>query len=120
MHSRKRKLLGKAITWWVVVGPVYLYAQAQPPQLNLADARAMAIRNHPRVLASQATVQRAGQMIVEAKSAYYPTLNGDITGAGSVLNARIGAGLINDPRLFNHFGAGVTLSQLITDSGRTP
>jgi len=120
MHSGKLKLARRAMTWWMVVTPAYLYAQGQPPQLSLADARAMAVKNHPRVLASQATVQRAGQMVVEAKSAYYPTLNGDITGAGSVLNARIGAGLINDPRLFNHFGAGVTLSQLITDSGRTP
>ena len=46
-------------------------------------------------------------------------MNGDITGAQAETNSRIGAGLINDPRLFNHFGTGLTLSQLITDSGRT-
>jgi outer membrane protein len=108
------------ITCFAAIAPPCLYAQANPPSLNLADARAMAIKNHPRVLASQAAVNRAGQMVVQAKSAYYPTLNGDITSAGAVENARIGAGLINDPRLFNHFGTGVTLSQLITDSGRTP
>jgi len=35
------------------------------------------------------------------------------------VNSRLGAGLINAPALFNHFGTGLTLSQLITDSGRT-
>jgi outer membrane protein len=102
-----------------ILAPAEVLAQANPPVLTLTDARALAIRNHPRVLAAQSEVQRAGQMTVEAKSAYYPTLNGDITGAGAIDNSRIGAGLINDPRLFNHFGTGVTLSQLITDSGRT-
>lgn len=96
-----------------------LYAQANPLMLTLAAARAMALKNHPRGLASQANVGRATQIVAEAKSAYYPTLDGDVTAAGAVEDARIGAGVINDPRLFNHFGTGVTLSQLITDSGRT-
>ncbi len=34
-------------------------------------------------------------------------------------DARIGAGLLTDSRLFNRFGYGITVSQLITDSGRT-
>jgi len=38
----------------------------------------------------------------------------------SVSVARIGAGFLTDSRLFDRFGDGFTLSQLITDSGRTP
>ncbi len=94
-------------------------AQTANPPLSLEQARAMALKNHPQVLASQATYLRAGQLTREARSAYYPTLNGEITGAQAEVNARIGSGLINDPRLFNHAGAGVTLSQLVTDFGRT-
>jgi outer membrane protein len=97
-----------------------LSAQAPGPQLSLQDARAMALKNHPQILASQATYLRANQITTEARSAYYPALNGEVTGAQANLNSRLGAGVLNDPRLFNHFGSGVTLSQLITDSGRTP
>jgi outer membrane protein len=95
-------------------------AQAPGPQLTLQDAQAMALKNHPQVLAAQANFLRAGQIVTEARSAYYPALNGNITGAQANVNSRLGAGVINDPRLFNHFGSGVTLAQLITDSGRTP
>lgn len=94
-------------------------AQAPGPSLTLQDARAMALKNHPQVLASQASYLRANEITTEARSAYFPAINGEITGAGANLNSRLGAGVLNDPRLFTHFGSGITLSQLITDSGRT-
>jgi outer membrane protein len=94
-------------------------AQTLNPPLSLAQARAMALKNHPQIQASQATALRAGQLTREVRSAYYPTLNGDITSAQAEVNSRLGAGVINDPRLFNHVGLGVTLSQLVTDLGRT-
>lgn len=97
-----------------------LYGQATAPPLTLQDAQAMALKNHPQILASQANYLRSGQIVTEARSAYYPALNGVMTGAQANVNSRLGAGVINDPRLFTHFGAGMTLSQLITDSGRTP
>lgn len=96
-----------------------LFAQATGPQLSLQDAQALALKNHPQVLASRANYLRAGQIVTQTRAAYYPALTGNVTGAAANLNSRVGSGLINDPRLFNHFGSGVTLSQLITDSGRT-
>ncbi len=96
------------------------FAQTPGPPLTLRDAEAMALKNHPQVLASQANYLRSGELLTEARSAYYPAMNGVITGAQSTDNSRLGAGVINDPRLFTHFGSGLTLSQLITDSGRTP
>lgn len=96
-----------------------LSGQATEPALTLEQARALALKNHPQVLASQATYLRADQLTREARSAYYPNLNGDVTGAQAEVNSRIGAGILNASRLFNHAGAGVTLSQLITDLGRT-
>jgi outer membrane protein len=60
------------------------------------------------------------QRIYQARSAYYPHLDGDVTGSQANPRARIGAGLLNDPSLFNHEGQGLVLSQLLTDSGRTP
>ena len=60
------------------------------------------------------------QRIDEARAAYYPLLAGDVTGSQGNPQARIGAGFLTDSRLFNRIGQGFTLSQLITDSGRTP
>ncbi len=95
-------------------------AQSPPPQLSLEEAQALALKNHPQVLASQALSLRADKMTTEARSAYYPALNGAVTGVQANVDSRLGAGFINAPALFNHFGTGLTLSQLITDSGRTP
>ncbi len=99
--------------------PCLLRAQAAAPTLSLADAEAMALKNHPQILASQSLSLRSDQLTREARSAYYPALTGEITGAQANVDARLGAGVLNDPRLFNHFGSGLSLSQLITDSGRT-
>ncbi len=95
-------------------------AQTTGSQLTLQAAEAMALKNHPQVLASQANYLRAGEIVTQTRSAYYPALNANITGAQANVNSRLGAGVLNDPRLFNHFGSGLALSQLITDSGRTP
>ncbi len=96
-----------------------LHSQTGAPQLSLADAQALALKNHPQILASQATYLQADQITRATRSAYYPTLSGDVTGAQANLNSRLGAGVLNDPALFSHFGTGLSLSQLITDSGRT-
>jgi outer membrane protein len=96
-----------------------LYSQTGAPQLSLADAQALALKNHPQVLGSEAVYLQANQITRATRSAYYPALSGDITGAQANLNSRLGAGVLNDPALFSHFGSGLSLSQLITDSGRT-
>lgn len=115
----KRQIAATTIAILFTSLPSIIRAQTPGPQLSLEDAEAMALKNHPQVLASEANYQRAGEVVTETRSAYFPTLNGNITGAQANLNSRLGAGVVNDPRLFNHFGSGVTLSQLITDSGRT-
>jgi len=91
-----------------------------PVQLSLQDAEALALKNHPQVLAAQATVLEFNELVVEARSAYFPTLDYDLTGSGGNPQGRIGAGYLAASRLFDRFGTGLSLSQLITDSGRTP
>lgn len=115
MHKRRFLLI-----FLIVSCSCLLYGQSPPAQLSLQEARALALKNHPQVLASQAAYLQSDQITTEVKSAYYPALNGEITGAQANINSRLGAGVLNDPRLFNHFGSGLSLSQLITDSGRTP
>jgi len=91
-----------------------------PVPLTLKDAEALALKNHPQVLAAQATVREFNELVIEARSAYFPTLDADLTGSGGNPQGRIGAGFLPASRLFDRLGTGISLSQLITDSGRTP
>jgi outer membrane protein len=96
---------------------------AQPAstlKLSLPEAEALALKNHPHVLAAQNAASAMTRRVDQARAAYYPVLEGDVTGSQGNPRARIGAGLLTDPSLFDRFGQGITLSQLITDSGRTP
>src|SRR5580693_5950073 len=89
-----------------------------PVQLKLSDAEALALKNHPQVLAAQNETFAQNRRIVEARSNYYPSVNGEVTGSAGNIGARIGAGFLSDSRLFNRFGDGVEINQLITDFGR--
>lgn len=89
------------------------------PKLTLQEAEAIAIQNHPQIQAAQNEINYSNQQIVENRSAYYPTVTGDLTGSQGNNNSRIGAGDLSASRLFNRFGQGVVARQLITDSGRT-
>jgi len=91
-----------------------------PPKLTLKDATALALKNHPQILAAENDVAYANQQTLENRSAYYPTVDAEITGSVANHGSRIGAGYLTDSRLFNRFGDGITMSQLITDAGRTP
>ncbi len=54
------------------------------------------------------------------RAPYYPTVSGDLTASQGNNLARIGAGELSASRLFDRVGQGVVVTQLITDSGRTP
>ena len=89
------------------------------PKLTLQQAEALAIQNHPQVQAAQNEVNYSNQQIVQSRAAFYPDVTGDLTGSQGNNLARIGAGDLSASRLFNRFGQGVVVHQLITDSGRT-
>lgn len=90
------------------------------PKLTLQEAEALAIQNHPQIQAAQHEVNYSNQLIVENRAAYYPNVTGDLTGSQGNDLARIGAGDLSTSRLFDRFGQGAIVHQLITDSGRTP
>jgi outer membrane protein len=103
-----------------IAGATAVFGQAGGAvKLTLQQAEALALQNHPQVLAAQNAASAMGQQVVQAKAPYYPVVAGDVTASGANQDARIGAGYLTDSRLFNHFGQGLNISQLITDSGRT-
>jgi len=94
------------------------FAQA-PPILTLQQAEELAVKNHPQIQAAQNEVSYANQQIVINRSAYYPNVTADITGSQANDLSRIGAGDLAASRLFDREAQGVTVRQLISDSGRT-
>jgi outer membrane protein len=116
---RRRECLRRVAILLLAICQVAL-AQTQPAKLTLKDAEALALKNHPRVLAAENELAFANQQVTETRSAYYPALSADITASEANHLSRIGAGALTDSRLFNRFGQGIVLSELVTDSGRTP
>ena len=98
-----------------------LFAQAPATvHLTLQDAEGLALKNHPLVQAAQDVTFAANQHIREVRAGYYPEFGFDATSSEGNPQARIGAGFLSASRLFDRFGTGFSLNQLITDSGRTP
>jgi outer membrane protein len=96
-------------------------AEAGPQEsLTLAQARQIALRNHPQVAISQLRELTAEEVLRENQAAYLPTANAYIDGvdAGN-RDARILAGGLNNPSIYDRVADGVAVSQLITDFGQT-
>jgi outer membrane protein len=100
------------------LGASPVWAQT-PPTLTLADATARALANHPRVLGAEAIASAASAVKTETQSARYPTIFGSLTAVDALSNSRIAAGGLNNPIIYDRYSNGVTVSQLVTDFGRT-
>jgi outer membrane protein len=110
----------------VVVGVIALVllltpsASAQNVQsLSLKEAEQRAVQNHPQIRAVQYAAMAADESVHQAKSAYFPTVYGSVTGAAAESGSRIAAGGLNNPIILNRLAAGFSIGQLITDFGRT-
>jgi outer membrane protein len=90
-----------------------------PSRLSLKDAEQRALAGHPDVAAAQAAAQAAQQTVREARSAYWPAIFGNVTGAAAPDGTRITAGALNNPSVFDRLATGVIATQLVTDFGRT-
>jgi outer membrane protein len=88
-------------------------------KLTLTEAEQIAVRNHPRIQAAVNLASAAKAQVTQARSAYYPTVYGSLTGAYAESNSRIAAGVLNNPIIYDRYANGVTVSQLVTDFGRT-
>jgi outer membrane protein len=103
-----------------------LAAQQIPPSqpagrpLSLHDAEQAALARHPMIKAGEYAAQAAAETVREARSAYYPTAWGAVTAAGAEPEGtRIAAGALNNPTILDRVAAGVSVTQLVTDFGRT-
>ena len=94
-------------------------AASSGPRLTLADAERMAIANNPNISVARLIALAQAQVTRELRSAELPTVLGALTAAGAHDNSRITAGLLNNPSVYDRAAGGLSVSQLITDFGRT-
>lgn len=87
--------------------------------LTLAQAEAIALKNNPQITIGKLRALEARQYVREARSALLPTAYLSLTGVDSEVGSRIAAGGLNNPVVFPRAAAGATVSQLVTDFGRT-
>jgi outer membrane protein len=87
--------------------------------LTRRQAEALALKNNPQISVGKLRALMAGQYVREQRSALLPTAYLSLTGVTASDGARISAGALNNPIIFPRAATGATVSQLITDFGRT-
>lgn len=118
---------GHLILLSVVFLTAGVVAQVSPPnsaepatrRLTVQDAEELALRNNPQVSVYRLLAMASQQVTRQAKSNYYPNFYGSVTAVEPQPGSRVAAGALNNPTIYERVAAGVTLSQLITDFGRT-
>ena len=102
--------------------PTQAAREGAPPTgtpLTLAQAESTALRNNPQITIGKLRALEAQQYVREQRSALLPTAYLSLTGVDSEAGSRIAAGALNNPVIFPRAAAGATVSQLLTDFGRT-
>jgi len=113
-HSMHKRLL----TGLLIVG----VAAAAPTtrRLTLQDAEALALSQHPALQSAKALQRAALEVPKQVRSRNLPVVTASMTAAGITdETSRLFAGGINSSSVYNRVATGATVSQLVTDFGRT-
>jgi len=88
--------------------------------LTIEEAEAIALRNNPQITVAKLRALETHQFVREVRSALLPQANGFLEGVGADSGTRLSAGgFLTNGAMFSRAAAGVAVSQLITDFGRT-
>ncbi len=87
--------------------------------LSIQEAEAIAIKNNPQITVGRLQALEAREFVREARSAMLPQANLSVTAVDSDPGSRISAGYLTNPTVYPRAAAGASVSQLITDFGRT-
>ncbi len=96
-------------------------AAAEPTSLTLRQAHEAALRTNPRITVAQLNALASRQVERQARAGFLPNISANMVAVGTAdENTRLAAiGALNNPAIFDRAAAGVMVSQLITDFGRT-
>jgi outer membrane protein len=96
-----------------------VFGQAVLPQLTLDEARKVATQRHPRTQSATLAAGAAREVATEARAPLYPQAAGLFTAVEADHGTALSAGLLQTSSLSSRVAAGVNVSQLLTDFGRT-
>ena len=99
--------------------PAQLAATGPQQRLTVQDAEALALKNNPQISVYRLLSLASNQVTRQQRAAYYPNVYGSLTAVEPKEGSRIAAGSLNSPIVYERVAAGLTLSQTITDFGRT-
>lgn len=94
-------------------------SEAAEATLTLQEAEALALRNNPKIKIAQLLTLAEKESVRQARSAELPTVTANLTAVESHEGSRLAAGALNNPIVYERAAGGLTLSQLLTDFGRT-
>jgi outer membrane protein len=87
--------------------------------LTIEEAEATALKNNPQITVGKLEALQAEQYVREARSALMPQASINLTGVGADDGSRLAAGYLTNGRMYSRVAGGATVSQLVTDFGRT-
>jgi outer membrane protein len=101
------------------VPPLQVPTKGALQRLTIQEAEALAIKNNPEISVYRLLYLASNQITREQRAAYYPNVYGSLTAVEPNDGSRIAAGNLNNPIVYERAAGGITMSQLITDFGRT-
>ena len=108
-------------TWFLSLLSLAAFCQTPPASTDLTQQQAeqIAVANNPRIQIGELQAKVQHENVRQAHSYELPNVNGNVTGVEANEASRLSTGSLGAPRLLTHAGAGMEVSQLITDFGRT-
>jgi outer membrane protein len=116
LFSEKRSVVLGTMFWFSAMG-----ITPASQLLTLQQAHDAALHNHPRITVADLRTLTAEQVTREARAGFFPSISGNVVAVGTAgANTRLAAiGGLNNPSIFERNAEGLSVSQLITDFGRT-
>ena len=99
--------------------PAPLNAAGTPTLITCQEAEKIALANNPRIHISQLIAKVHCEAVRERRADQLPNLSGSLSAVEANDGSRISSGSLAASRLLSDSGAGLQLTQLITDFGRT-
>src|SRR5208337_174489 len=87
--------------------------------LTIQEAEAIALQKNPQITVGKLMALQAHEFVREVRSAMRPQVGLSLTAVDSESGSRISAGYLTNPTVYPRAAAGASVSQLITDFGRT-
>jgi len=87
--------------------------------LTLREAEAIALQRNPNITVGNLRALQAREFVRETRAAFYPNASLNVTAVESDPGSRVSAGFLNNPVIYPRAAYGASLTQLITDFGRT-